>query len=273
MKKIAWILVGGMLLMNSCGTYTADGAAAGASFGSILGSAIGGIAGGWRGHDIGTIVGMAGGAVIGAAVGAAADQKEQEKYDAYKRERDQRWNGRYGTQNDGYGDDDSGFDATNGADDRIDFDGAGPRDGQGGYTAAAPRTYDPTTQPAEPGYSVKYNSLIEIRNARIIDADHDGIIRAGEECKLTFEVMNRSSMTLYDVQPTVIDASGNKHIHISPNLHVESIAPNSGIRYTASILADKKLKDGTAIIRVAVTQGNKEITSQVKEFSVQTRRR
>jgi len=258
MKKIALTLIGSVLLMSSCGTYTGEGAATGAAFGSILGSAIGGISGGWRGHDIGTIVGMAGGAVIGAAVGAAADQKveeaRQQRYDDYQR----------GVNHRVSGEDESGFDATNSGDDRITFDGAGPRDN------ASPRE---NTGPRDAASPLEYKPLIEIRNARIIDADHDGIIRAGEECRVTFEVMNRSSMTLYDVQPTVTDVSGNKHITISPNLHVESIAPNSGIRYTASILAGKKLKDGTAIIRVGVTQGNQEITSQVQEFTVQTRRR
>ena len=264
--------------MSSCGTYTGEGAATGAAFGSILGSAIGGISGGWRGHDVGTIVGMAGGAIVGAAIGSAADQKEQQKYEEYKQQRTQRRSRRqydnddYSYQQQGRYSDESGFDATNSGDDRISFDGAGPRNGQGGYTAAVPSTYDPTKHPAEPGYSIKYNSLIEIRNARFIDADHDGVIRAGEECRITFEIMNRSSVTLYDVQPTVFDVSGNKHIHISPNLHVESIAPNSGVRYTATILADKKLKDGQAIIRVGVAQGNNEITSQFKEFSLQTRK-
>jgi len=260
------------LLMSSCGTYSGQGAATGAAFGSILGSAIGGISGGWRGHDIGTIVGMAGGAAIGAAVGAAADQQEQRKYEAYQQQRRQRQYERYGNSQGGYTDE-SGFDATNSGDDRISFDGAGPNGQQGGYTAAPPRSYDPSTQPVEPGYSVKYNSLIEIRNARFIDSDHDGVIRRGEECKVTFEVMNRSSKVLYDVQPTVMDVTGNKHIHISPNLHVESIAPNSGIRYTATILADKKLKDGEIVIRVGVTQGNKQITSQIQEFVVKTYKR
>ena len=240
MKKVILMLTGSVLLMSSCGTYTGQGAYAGATFGSILGSAIGGISGGWRGSDIGTIVGMAGGAAVGAAIGAAADQKQQEQV---------------------YGDD------------RIDFDGAGPRDGRGGYTAAAPRTYDPMTDQTVPGYSVRYNEQIEIRNARFIDADHDGVLHAGEECKVTFEIMNNSSKTLYDVQPTVFDVTGNKHIHISPNLHVESIAPHSGVRYTASILAGRKLKDGMAVIRVAVAQGNREITSQMKEFSIPTRRK
>jgi uncharacterized protein YcfJ len=279
MKKTVIVLLSGALLVSSCTTNTGQGAAVGAQFGSILGSAIGGLTGGWRGHDIGTIVGMAGGAAVGAAIGAAADQKQEERAAQMRREREERnrqWvENRANQQQEGNEPlmDGSGFDPSNGGDDRIDFDGSGPRDGRGGYSAATPRTYDPTDETVGPGYSVKYNSLIEIRNARIVDSDHDSVIRAGEECKVSFEIMNRSSMTLYDVQPTVIEVSGNKHLYISPNLHVESIAPNSGVRYTATIKADKRLKDGTAVVRVAVAQGNREITSQVKEFTVQTRRK
>lgn len=279
MKNTVYTFIMSALLLSSCGTYTGQGAYTGAAIGSVLGSAIGGISGGWRGHDIGTIVGMAGGAAIGAAVGAAADQQRAEEMEQYRRDRaahSSRAQAGYDNRTeshsyDGY--DESGFDATNSGDDRIDFDGAGPRNGQGGYSAAAPRTYTPSAADVEPGYQVKYNSLIEIRNARVIDADRDGIIRRGEECKITFEIMNRSSQTIYDVQPAVFDTTGNKHIHISPNLHIESIAPNSGVRYTATILADSRLKDGEAVIRVAVAQGNREITSQVKEFKLQTRKK
>lgn len=262
MKKTLLTLMGSVLLMSSCGTYTGEGAATGAAFGSILGSAIGGISGGWRGHDIGTIVGMAGGAAIGAAVGAAADQQEQKKYEEYQRERYgyQRGQGDYG--NDRYGNgsyrshDDSGFDATNSGDDRITFDGAGPQ----GQSSKVESIHIGTPQ-------------IEILNARFMDGDNDGVMRPGEECRVVFEVMNRSSKTIYDIQPTVTDVSGNKHIQISPNLHVESIAPNSGIRYTATILPDKKLKDGEVVIQMGVKQGNREITAQTKEIIVQTRKR
>ena len=125
MKKsmLTWIIGG--VLMSSCGTYTGEGAATGAAFGSILGSAIGGISGGWRGHDVGTIVGMAGGAIVGAAIGSAADQKEQQKYEEYKQQRTQRRSRRqydnddYSYQQQGGYSDDSGFDATNSGDDRI----------------------------------------------------------------------------------------------------------------------------------------------------------
>lgn len=267
MKKIAVVMMSGVLLLSGCGTYTGQGAYTGGMVGSVLGSAIGGISGGtWRSRDMGAIIGMAGGAMVGAAIGSAADQKQQEQREQYEREREARYSQRQyphrqQQQQEGY------------ADDRIDFDAPGPRDGRGTYSAAQPRTFDPAKATVEPGYHVRYNDLIEICNARIVDADRDGVIRAGEECRVTFEIMNRSDKVLYDVQPTVFDVTGNKNIHISPNLHVESIAPHSGVRYTATILAGKKLKDGRAIIRVAVAQGNKEITSQMKEFVLETRRK
>ncbi len=272
MKKSILLMLSLLMLLTGCGTYTGQGAATGGSFGAILGSAIGGISGGRRGSDIGTLIGVASGAAIGAAVGSAADQqvmKEREDYRRRQSERDYQYGRVSPSSNESY--DGSGFDSTNSGDDRIDFDGAGPRNG-GTYSAAKPRIYTPSKS-SESGYSVKYNSLIEIRNARIIDANHDGVLCAGEECKVTFEVMNNSSNTLYDVQPIVLDVTGNKHIHISPNLHVESIAPNSGIRYTASILAGSKLKNGSIVIRVTVAQGNRQITSQVQEFTVPTQRR
>jgi len=222
-------------MLSSCGTYTGQGAVAGGAFGSVLGSAIGGIAGGWRGHDIGTIVGMAGGAVVGAAVGAAADQQAQRSYEPY------------GDDNH-YSDcrhvDRHDKDYDRSVDDRIDFDAPGPR-----------------------------RATLEIRNARFVDADHDGVIRRGEECKISFEIMNRTQTTVYDIRPSVYDATANKHIQISPNLRIESIAPNSGVRYTASVLADRKLKDGKAVICVSVAHGSQELASEVKEFVVQTRKK
>lgn len=267
------MLVSSVALLTSCGTYTGQGAAAGGTFGAILGSAIGGITGGRYGHDMGTLIGMAGGAAVGAAVGSAADQQVAREREEYLRQRSQRG---YGRPQAGAptrsGSDESGYDATGSGDDRIDFDAPGPRDGRGTYSAASPRSYTPK-EGVEPGYHVRYNAEIAIRNARFIDADHDGVLQAGEECKVTFEIMNNSSKTLYDVQPTVFDVTGNKHVHISPNLHVESIAPHSGVRYTASILADSRLKNGTIVIRVGVTQGNREITSQMQEFTVPTERR
>ena len=87
------------------------------------------------------------------------------------------------------------------------------------------------------------------------------------------EVFNNSERTAYRVLPTVTEVTGNKHIHISENVMVESILPGKGIRYTATIKADSRLRDGEAVFRIGVMQGNKEIPSQAREFTIKTSRR
>lgn len=280
--------------LSSCGTYTGDGAATGATFGSILGSAIGGISGGPRGSDIGTVVGMAGGAVLGAAVGSSADKAKQDEYRRYMEYRDARY-GRGRGYDDGYGNtrsaytppasvpDDSGFDPTNSGDDRIVFEdsgsgdagyaaGGGPGSGVRGHREAPTVSVDELHR-TMPGYKLAVNKNVEVRNICFVDASGDGALGRREGGKVSFEIMNCSGVTLYDVHPTVVEATGNKHIHISPPLRVESIAPGRGVRYTASVYADSRVKDGEAVIRVGVVQGDREITSQVREFRVPTLRR
>jgi hypothetical protein len=265
------------LLLTSCGTYTGQGAYVGAQFGTILGSAVGGISGGWRGSDIGTVVGMAGGAAIGAAIGAAADQREADRYDEYRRERAARRSGSYGTETPPPADD-SGYDSSNSGDDRVDFGIAGPTGEQSGtrpeMPSAAPQA---PMAPAEKTVSVedlqRARPIIELLNVRIVDQREEGVIHAGEQCKVVFEIMNRSRHTLHDIQPMVNELTGNKHLHVSPNLHIESIAPGTGVRYTATILADKRLKEGQAIIRIAVAHHDRELESQTQQFTMMTRRK
>ena len=241
-KVIVYSLVGAMLL-SSCST-TESGASNGAFFGSIIGSAIGGISGGHRGSDIGTLVGMAGGAVVGAAIGQASEKAEQRKYDEYMRRRT-----------------DSGFDPNNIGDDRIVMETEVPSN-----TVSLDELKNMT------GYNVNINESIQLRHENFTDANGDGNISPGEECKVSFEIMNNSDVEIFNVIPTVIETTGNKHIHISPTVRVESIKPHQGVRYTATILADKRLKDGNAVIRVTVTQGQNDIASMAKEFNITCKR-
>ncbi len=287
MGKSFIIGMSALLLLGSCDTYTGTGAYMGSTLGSIFGSAIGGIAGGPHGSDVGTIVGMVGGAVAGAAIGQATDQKQQAQREAdiadmraRRAERQARRQGSYGNDNtyghgNNYGYDNqgsdysgSGFDANNGGDDRIyDFKGS---DYSGNYSAKQPDVNMPMQSSVDNlAENLKYTPDIEIKNARFVDGNQDGKIERGELSKVIFEVYNRGNHTLYDVVPTVVEATGNRHIMISPNMHVESIQPGKGIRYTALVKADNRLKDGNAQFCVSVVQGNKKI-SKVCEFDIPT---
>ena len=255
MKKFIVRALAGAMLLSSCST-TESGASNGAFFGSILGSAIGGITGGYRGSDIGTIVGMAGGAVVGAAIGQASEKEEQRKYDEYMRRRNDQSG--FDPNN---GNDQSGFDPNNGGDDRIVMEAEAPS-----------QTVTLDELKRMEGFNVNINESIQLRHEDFSDANGDGFITPGEECKVSFEIMNNSDVEIFDVIPTVIETTGNKHIHISPTVRIESIRPHQGVRYTATVLADKRLKDGNAVIRVTVTQGRNDIASMAKEFNITCKR-
>ena len=257
MKKIMIILAGACLLLSSCGSYEASGAYTGAQFGNVLGSAIGGIAGGWRGHEIGSIVGTVGGTVAGAAIGSAVDKaqerKVQERMAARQKETARRLdaitqgntsaNGQYD-----YGE--SGYDPQMRGDDRITFDMGSSTDNS--FYAATPRP------------------VVSINNAGVYEDEHDGVLRRGESCKVIFEIRNNSDHAVNDVFPLVEEVTGNKHIHISPNLRVESIAPHQAIRYTAMLSADRGLRNGQIEVRIGVALGEKLMETQTQSFTLPT---
>ena len=268
MKKVILLMLCSSLVMSSCDTYTGSGAYAGGSIGSILGSAIGGLSGGPRGSDLGTIIGMAGGAVVGAVIGSQADQAQADREAAYQQDRVERRSGSdYSNTAVTYNPEI--FDSNNGGDDRLyDFKG---KDYTGDYSAQQPTTSMPTATVEELGARFSYSPTLEIVNARFVDDNEDNCLNRNETCKVIFEIVNRSYAPVYDVVPTVVETTGNKHIFISPSIHVEKISPGSGVRYTAMVKADRKLKDGMARFCVSVIHEGKSI-SKINEFNIPTKR-
>lgn len=268
MKKVILLMLCSSLVMSSCDTYTGSGAYAGGSIGSILGSAIGGLSGGPRGSDMGTIIGMAGGAVVGAVIGSQADKAQADREAAYQQDRLERRSGS-DYSNAPVTDNPEIFDSNNGGDDRLyDFKG---KDYTGDYSAQQPITSMPTATVEELGARFSYSPTLEIVNARFVDDNEDNCLNRNETCKVIFEIVNRGHEPVYDVVPTVVETTGNKHIFISPSIHVEKISPGSGVRYTAMVKADRKLKDGMARFCVSVIHEGKSI-SKVNEFNIPTKR-
>ena len=270
MKKTMVLALCAAFLLSGCGSYTATGAYTGSTLGSILGSAIGGLSGGPRGSDWGQIIGMAGGAVVGGAIGNAADQAQERKLERYHervlQKNDQKYYGNRDGQyyNDNRDDrDDSGFDPSGHADDRIDLDIAAPKDN----TYHVPSTTAPATAKVR---SVSPSEAIQISNIRFVDDDLT--LRSNEQSKIVFELRNVSDKSVYHVQPVVVETSGNKHIMVSPGIEVESIAPGSGIKYTAAVVTDKKLKEGTATFEISVTHDKQTTAPDVKVMTINTSR-
>ena len=234
-RSLILIMLSGVLLWG-CHS-TGEGAYVGGQFGYVIGSAIGGITGGGRGHDLGALIGTVSGVATGAAIGAAAESAREGKVsERIGRSRDADYGSRERSRHD-----DDRIVRQGRADDRVDLG---------------------LTSPGEPP--------LEIRHAGVHESDHDGMLTRGEECKVRFEIYNNSDSPVYDVRPIVEDVTGNKHVVISPNLLIESIGPRQGIRYTATIMADKRLKDGEIKVMVGVSHQLQEVRSQTRYFTVPT---
>lgn len=290
MKKGSVIMMGAALLVSSCTTGAGAGAYAGSSLGSVLGSAIGGIVGGPHGSDVGTIFGMAGGAVVGGALGDAAEKKQaQEQHEVLSRrnQRIQREKAQHrsaqqydddtyasGNSANYVGDDfdpSQMVDNSNSGDDRIDF-GAPSSSGANAPMSTAPSSQSVDASRVEQIYgNVKSDGKLTIRNVRFADSNGDGMLSGDEIGHVSFEIYNETAAPIYNFDPSVVEAEANKRIYISPSVRVENIMPGQGLRYTATVKADRRIKDGEIRLLVSAQKEGKPI-SYVTVVKVATQR-
>lgn len=112
---------------------------------------------------------------------------------------------------------------------------------------------------------------LKVRNIRFIDSGRNQTINSEETCKIIFEVVNEGNRVVHNVVPIVEEVSGMKKLYISPSTMVERIAPNDGIRYTATLEAGKRIKTGIAVIHVGVANEHGE-EYDWQEFEIPTQR-
>lgn len=280
-------MMGAALLVSSCTTGAGAGAYAGSSLGSVLGSAIGGIVGGPHGSDVGTIFGMAGGAVVGGALGDAAEKAQRrsaQQYDDTYASGNSRSYSNGGNSTNYVGDDfdpSQMVDNSNSGDDRIDF-GAPSSSGANAPMSNAPMSNAPMSN-APSSQSVdasrveqiygnaKSDGKLSIRNVRFADSNGDGMLSGDEIGRVSFEIYNETAAPIYNFDPSVVEAEANKRICISPSVRVENIMPGQGLRYTATVKADRRIKDGEIRLLVSAQKEGKPI-SYVTVVKVATQR-
>lgn len=281
-------MMGAALLVSSCTTGAGAGAYAGSSLGSVLGSAIGGIVGGPHGSDVGTIFGMAGGAVVGGALGDAAEKAQRRSAQQYDDDTYASGNSRSysngGNSGNYVGDDfdpSQMVDNSNSGDDRIDFgapSSSGANATMGNVPMAnAPMSNAPSSQSVDASRveqiygKAKSDGKLTIRNVRFADSNGDGMLSGDEIGRVSFEIYNETAAPIYNFDPSVVEAEANKRIYISPSVRVENIMPGQGLRYTATVKADRRIKDGEIRLLVSAQKEGKPI-SYVTVVKVATQR-
>ncbi|MBP5561194.1 MAG: glycine zipper family protein [Muribaculaceae bacterium] len=113
-------------------------------------------------------------------------------------------------------------------------------------------------------------SAIDIEDIRFIDSNDNRCIDAGEKAKLTFIVRNTGRDFVYDIAP-VITVTGTKQIYLSPTAIISELPPGRAVRYTAEVVATKKLKSGEAVFSIGFSDG--DLLYTLGSFNLRTRAR
>ena len=151
-------------------------------------------------------------------------------------------------------------DTTNSGDDRIDFDV--------NSSSTLPNNNPDTSVSMDAGKveqiyganKAAESGKITIKNVRFVETAEHNVIHGGEVGKVKFEMYNETQAPIYNFMPTVVEADGNKRIYISPSVRVENIMPGQGLRYTATVKADKRIKDGEIRLLVSAQRDGKPIS-------------
>lgn len=151
-------------------------------------------------------------------------------------------------------------DTTNSGDDRIDFDA--------NSSSTLPNNNPDTSVSMDAGKveqiyganKAAESGKITIKNVRFVETAEHNVLHGGEVGKVMFEMYNETQAPIYNFMPTVVEADGNKRIYISPSVRVENIMPGQGLRYTATVKADKRIKDGEIRLLVSAQRDGKPIS-------------
>ena len=148
-----------------------------------------------------------------------------------------------------------------------------------GAAATAPKTEKSRTSDYYNGYDYNdyrqngsnspYADLI-VENLRFVDMNSNSHIDADEHGKLIFEIRNVGNDYIYDIAP-VITVSGTKEIYLSPTAIISELGPGKAVRYTAEMIATRKLKNGYADFSIGFSNGNELYT--IRSFQLPTRSR
>jgi outer membrane lipoprotein SlyB len=125
-----------------------------------------------------------------------------------------------------------------------------------------------TTTVAQP---VQSNALdaIELTNFIYTDSDNNDTIEAGEDCQISFDVVNRGNTTLKNITPILELTSETKGLKIGNMTTITKLDPNKKVTYSVPISANSHLKDGEADFRAYVMDANGR-TSESREFTLPT---
>lgn len=235
MKNFHILILSALIALSSCTTNSEwNRGVTGAYLGSMFGSIIGDMVGGYHGSNMGALVGGA----TGAAIGVASAKADQERRENQGRRPHRQYDNYDNNYDNGYGNGYEDIHYGNGDD----------------YAYSAP---------------VSPSRYLDIRNLVFADANSNRLLEAGEKAYITFDIVNQSDRTIYNVAPII--TCDNRRVKVSPTATIAKIDGGRGMRYKAMVVAQSNVRSGQATFVVNFDESGRR-PEPVKTFRINVRR-
>lgn len=188
----------------------------------------------------------------------------------------------YGANGGQYGNQSEDFDPTGGGDDRLmDFQPGSPDSLQTcDISAAKPqmRLDSIAVCPEETTKDIRLEDFqkhisqeaeLEIRNVRFIGKDHVQGIKSKQTAYISFEIFNIGNRPAWGVRPVVEQTSQEKGLEVSPTVAIEQIRQGKGMRYTAMVRTNKRIKAKEVAFKIYALYGKEDKQSKPKTLIVE----
>lgn len=123
-----------------------------------------------------------------------------------------------------------------------------------GATIAAPRENERMSR--VPELTASPAPYLVITEIILDDENYNEGIDAGENCKLTFVILNDGDASARYVRPLIAKKKGARQLTISNPIVIDRIDPGESLRYVVGILASSRLKTGLADLEIVLEEGN-----------------
>ena len=106
-------------------------------------------------------------------------------------------------------------------------------------------------------YAYSEWTALDVKNVQIADSTTEVALSPEHPLPLTMDIYNNGSDTLQNVLPILV--CDNPQVHISPAVHISSLAPDQGVRYKVILTTKRPLRQKRANFVVYFGKDNKRI--------------
>ena len=113
---------------------------------------------------------------------------------------------------------------------------------------------------------------VRVTNVTFRDSSGDGVLQPGEAAIVSYDIINVTPRAISLLVPRMELSAQTKRIHISPMQNIVDVPSGEGVRYSATLTADSRLKSGEAQLTLYLSGDNGASFTEMNTIQIRTKK-